>query len=74
MLLTLFHKESTFELGLMMNVVHSDCSGLVVQDARIGAPAGEGTKATEVASHGVGRGHSVLGTPDKVNKKRMLLV
>lgn len=46
--------------------MHSDSSGVVVQEARIGVPAGEVMKASGASSHGVGRGQSVVGTPDKV--------
>ena len=40
----------------ILNVVHSDCWGGVVQDACIGVGAGEGMKAEEVPSHGIGHG------------------
>ena len=51
----------------ILNVVHSDCWGGVVQDACIGVGAGEGMKAEEVPSHGIGHGQSMAGTPDKVH-------
>lgn len=46
--------------------MHSDFRPVVVQEARIGVPAAEGAKATELPGHGGGRGQSVVATPDKV--------
>ena len=53
-------------ISAIMNVVHSDCSGGIAQDACIGVAPGEGMKAEEMASHGIGHGQSAVQTPDKV--------
>jgi hypothetical protein len=49
-----------------MNAIYYDCKCVVIHDAYIGVPAGEGMKVSELASHGASRGPPVVGTPDKV--------
>lgn len=68
MLLSLFYEESTVKIGLVVVIVHSDCKCVVVQDADIGVPAGEGMKTSDLGRHGAGRGSPAVGTPDKVGQ------